>query len=92
MEFLNCLNFTESKKPEKGDVLVIETKKRKGKRILAHVKDVTSDNEVILQSSTNSFYNHGMYEGGESWVWRVWNLGKIELTTSVNNFDNIYYK
>lgn len=82
---LNQLNFANSKKPKKGDVLVIETKKTSGKKLLVSVKDVVNDNEIILQKSTNSYFIWDMYLRGESWVWRVWNLGQIKLTTSVNN-------
>jgi len=82
---LNQLNFANSKKPQKGDVLVIETKKTRGKKLLVSVKDVVNGNEVILQKSTNSYFIWDMYLRGESWVWRVWNLGQIKLTTSVNN-------
>jgi len=84
---LNNLNECGSKVPEKGDILVIQTKKKPEEKILAEVKNVVNDNEVILMMYSNSFYNHDMYYAGESWVKRVWNLGKITLTTSVNNFN-----
>jgi len=84
---LSQLNSCCSKVPKINDVLVVETKKSKGRRFLVSVKDVVNGNEVILQKSTNSFYNHDMYYAGESWVNRVWNLGKIELTTSINNMN-----
>lgn len=84
---LSVLNACGSKVPKVNDVLVVETKKSKGKRFLVSVKDVVNGNEVILQKSTNSFYNHDMYYTGESWVKRIWNLGQIELTTSINNMN-----
>lgn len=84
---LSALNTCGSKVPKVNDVLVIETKKSKSKRFLVSVKDVVNHNEVILQMSTNSFYNHDMYYIGESWVNRIWNLGQIELTTSINNLN-----
>lgn len=89
-EMLNELNFVNSKKPKKGDVLVMETKKTRGKKLLVSVKDVVNGNEVILQKSTNSYFIWDLYLGGESWVWRVWNLGQIKLTTSVNNTVQLY--
>lgn len=86
---LTILNATESKKPQKGDLLVIETKKSKGKKIAVMVKDVVNDDEVILQKSTNSYFIWSLYKNGESWVWRVWNLGKVTPTTSVNNMNQL---
>lgn len=87
---LTELNFTESQKPVKGDVLVIETKKSRSKKILVSVKDVVNGDEIILQKSTNSYFMWHLYESGESWIWRVWNLGQIQLTTSVNNTVQLY--
>ena len=85
---LSELNFS-SEIPKKGDVLVIKTKKSKPRKLLVHVKEVVNGNEVVLQKSTNSFYNHDMYVSGESWVCRVWNLGNVEPTTSVNNMQQL---
>jgi hypothetical protein len=82
---LNYTNLCGSKAPRVGDILVIQTKKSKDEKILASVKDIVNGNEVILQKSTNSFYNHDMYYAGESWVFRVWNLGNISLTASTNS-------
>tara|TARA_A100000172_G_C3043428_1_gene111424 strand:+ start:3944 stop:4195 length:252 start_codon:yes stop_codon:yes gene_type:complete len=78
--------------PSKGDVLVIQTRKSGDKQFLTVVKDVVNGNEVILQKSTNSFYNHDMYYTGTSWVKKIWNLGTVELTTSVNNTNQFYNK
>ena len=86
---LTELNFTESKKPVAGDVLIIETKKSGKEKLLVKVKDVVNGDEVILQASTNSYFIWHLYESGESWVWRVWNLGQVTLTTSVNNFNQL---
>jgi len=87
---LTAINFTDSKKPVKGDVLVIETKKSRGKKLLVSVKDVVNGDEIILQKSTNSYFIWNLYESGESWVWRVLNLGQVQLTTSVNNTVQLY--
>lgn len=84
------LNMCESV-PKAGDVLAIKTKKSKNKIIMCQVKDVIGKGdgiEIILQKSTNSFFNWSMYNSGESWVWRVWNLGDVQLTTSVSNMNN----
>ena len=74
--------------PKKGDVLVITTKKSKDKKIIVMVKDVIKsdgDFEIILNKSTNSYFIWSMFFKGESWVWRVWNLGDVTLTASTNN-------
>ena len=84
---LNNANLCGSKVPSVGDVLVIQTKKSKNDKFLASVKDIVNGNEVVLQKSTNGFYNHDMYYAGDSWVWRIWNLGKIKLTTATNSMD-----
>ena len=86
---LNALNACSSKIPSVGDVLIIQTKKTPDKKLLVIVKGVVNGNEVILNKSTNSFYNHDMYFHGESWVARVWNLGQLTPTSSVNNFDSL---
>lgn len=86
---LTELNFTDSKKPKKGDVLIIQTKKSKPERLIVMVKDVVNGNEIILQKSTNSYFIWDLYESGESWVWRVWNLGSATPTTSVNNINQL---
>lgn len=90
-EALSNLNTAEYKNPPaKGDVLAITTKKTKPEKILVQVKDVVNNGdglEIIL--SRNSFFNWDMFYEGQSWVWRVWNLGPITLTTSVNNFNSL---
>lgn len=89
---LSASDLCGSRLPKVNDVLIIETKKSKGRRFLVSVKDVVNGNEVVLQKSTNSFYNHDMYRVGESWIYRVCNLGQIELTTSVNNMNQLAEK
>lgn len=84
----NHLNLAESI-PKRGDVIVITTKKSKNKKILCKVKEVVAGNELVLQKSTNSYFIWDMYISGESWVWRVWNLGDIELTASINNTNQL---
>lgn len=79
--------------PKKGDVLVIMTKKSKPEKILVKVKNVIhidGDVEVILNKSTNSYFLWSMFNKGESWVWRVWNLGDVTLTASTNNTNSLY--
>lgn len=85
---LNHTNLCDSL-PSVGDVLVIETKKTKPRKILCKVKSVVNGNEIILQKSTNSYFIWDVYMSGGSWVWRVWNLGGIEATTSVNNTNQL---
>ena len=89
---LSHLNSIGPTPPSKGDVLVIQTRKSGDKQFLTVVKDVVNGNEVILQKSTNSFYNHDMYYSGASWIKKIWNLGAVELTTSVNNTNQFYDK
>lgn len=87
-DFLNMC----SECPEKGDVLVIETTRNKGVKILVSVKDVvvtTECAEVILQKGKNKFFNYSMYEDGNSWVWKIWNLGNIKLTSGLNNQNSM---
>ena len=76
--------------PKKGDLLIIKTKKTK-RLIACVVKDVINGEEVLLQKSTNSYFMWSMYMNGESWVWRVWNIGSdIMLTTSLNNTNQLH--
>jgi len=84
---LNHMNLCGSQVPTVGDVLVVQTRKSKDDKFLASVKEVVNGNEVILQKSTNSFYNHDKYYTGESWVKRIWNLGQIKLTAATNSMD-----
>jgi hypothetical protein len=84
---LNHTNLAELA-PKAGDTLVIQTKKSGDKKIMCHVKEVVSEGdgvEIILQRSTNSFFSWDIYISGKSWVWRVWNLGQIQMTTSSNS-------
>ena len=86
---LNHMNIADINPPKAGDVLIIQTKKSKDKKILAQVKEVVNGNEIILSKRSNSYYNHEMYYSGESWVWRVWILGDIQLTSSTNNMNDL---
>jgi len=87
---LNVLNSEMDSIPKEGDLLVIQTKKSKDKKMLCRVRQIVNGNEVILQKSTNSFFVWDMYLSGQSWISRVWNLGgDITLTTSVNNLNQL---
>ena len=84
---LNHLNLCVNP-PVVGDVLVIETKRNKGEKVLVVVKDVVKSGdgvEVIIQKGRNKYFNFDMYQDGTGWVWRVWNLGQIKLTSGLNN-------
>lgn len=88
---LTYLN-TAKEPPKKGDVIVIETKASKGKRVLCNVKDVLRNDgeiEFVLNKRTNSYFIWSSYESGVSWVWRVWNLGDIELTAATNSMKRL---
>jgi hypothetical protein len=90
-ELLSNLN-TADEVPKKGDVLVIRTKKSGDKKIMVMVKDVIKsdgDFEIILNKSTNSYFIWSMFYRGESWVWRVWNLGNVTMTASTNNTNSL---
>lgn len=84
---LNHLNLCVNP-PKVGDVLVIETKRNKGEKALVVTKDVLFHNdgaEIIIQKGRNKYFNFDMYLEGTSWVYRVWNLGQIKLTSGLNN-------
>jgi len=88
---LNSLNSTDEV-PKKGDTLIIRTKKSRDKKILVLVKNVIDMGdgfEIILNKSTNSYFIWSMYIHGDSWVWRVWNLGNITHTASTNNTNSL---
>lgn len=88
---LNSLNITDDV-PRRGDTLIIRTKKSGMENILVLVKDVINVGdgyEIILNKSTNSYFIWDMYSKGESWVWRVWNLGSITHTASTNNTNSL---
>jgi len=83
----NHLNMAESA-PKPGDLLVIKTKKSGDKLITCQVKEVLKSGdgtEIVLQKSTNSFFNWKAYWRGESWVHMVWNLGRVQLSTASNS-------
>lgn len=73
-----------------GDLLVIRRKKDK-RNILVQCKKVLNRNtgkeEILLSNKKNDYFIWSMYEKGGSWVWRVWNLGDIELTNITNNMN-----
>lgn len=71
--------------PKLGDLLIITTRKSKGKRISCTVKSVVNGNELILQKSTNSFFNWDMFLSGDSWVTSVENIGQVVTTTASNS-------
>lgn len=88
---LNYLNLGGDV-PKKGNLLIIQTKKSGDKKILVSVKDVIKSGdgfEIILNKRTNSYFIWNMYMSGESWVWRVWNLGEVTLTASTNNTNSL---
>ena len=74
--------------PKQGDTIVIETKKNKGKKVILTVQEVIDCDgsvEIIIQKSKNKYFNWEMFRKGESWVWRVWNLGDVAFTASTNS-------
>lgn len=78
--------------PKSGDVLVIATKRNKNEKVIVVAKDVLNHSdgvEVILQKGRNKYFNWNMYLDGSSWVWRVWNLGRIKLTAGLNNTNSL---
>lgn len=78
--------------PKKGDTIVIETKRNKGRKVILTVDEIVRMDgcvEVIIQSKRNKYFNWDMYKNGESWVWRVWNLGQITFTASTNTMLSI---
>ena len=88
---LNHTNYSEFP-PKKGDTLIIRTKKSGDKNILVIVKEVIEsdgDVEIILNKATNSYFIWSMFYKGESWVWRVWNLGDVTHTASTNNTNSL---
>ncbi|AZU97891.1 hypothetical protein [Vibrio phage LP.1] len=90
-EILNHLNLAEEC-PKSGDVIVIETKRFRGERVVLRVAEVLYNEdgkEVIVNKSRNKYFNWGMYRSGESWVWRVWNLGQAKLTSSTNTMKKL---
>lgn len=75
--------------PEAGDVLIINRKVDDfEKRILCKVVKVVqgSNSKEIIISSRNDYFIWDMYMNGQSWVHRVWNLGRVDITTITNTF------
>lgn len=69
-----------------GDLLVIQRKSDK-RRILVKCAEVIDGKEILISKKKNDYFIWDMYKAGESWVWRVWNLGPIELTNITNNMN-----
>jgi|GEM_PF-3296195 len=67
-----------------GDILVITRKIEKEIKLLVEVKEIVNGNEILLSRKNNDYFNFDMYVSGESWVWRVWNVGRIQLTSITN--------
>ncbi|MEL7293822.1 MAG: hypothetical protein AAGJ67_18120 [Pseudomonadota bacterium] len=83
---------TAQKPPKKGDVIVIETKRNKGKKVILKVADVVDCGygvEVIVSNGQNKYFNWEMFLTGDSWVWRVWNLGEVQFTSITNTMTRI---
>lgn len=78
---------TAEKPPKAGDVIVIQRKSDKpSDKIICRVREVvgTSISPEIILSASNDYFIWNMYKSGESWVWRVWNLGPLNLTAITN--------
>ena len=73
-----------------GDLLVIQRKVDK-RNIIVQCKKVlkrrSGNEEVLISNVKNDYFVWSMYQNGESWVWRVWNLGDVELTNITNNMN-----
>lgn len=83
---------TTTEAPKAGDVIVIETKRYKGERVVLRVAEVLNWGdgcEIVVNKRKNKYFNWGMYLKGESWVWRVWNIGQAKLTASTNTMTNL---
>lgn len=77
MNTLNHTNLAELEDIKTGDILALADKS--GNLIVYQCKDIlnpgSGKEEVLLSVQDNKYFNWSMYESGESWVWRVWNLG-----------------
>jgi hypothetical protein len=85
MEF-NSLNTADGP-PRVGDLIVIQRKIDKPEeRILCKVRELVygPNGKKIILSTKNDYFIWNMYRKGESWVWRVWNLGPVKLTEITN--------
>ena len=84
---------TAQKPPKKGDAIVIETKRNKGKKVVLKVSEVVVNSdghfEVIISKRKNKYFNWNMYHAGDSWVWRVWNLGEVQFTSTTNTMTSL---
>jgi hypothetical protein len=91
MDMFNHLN-TEQEPPKEGDAIIIETKRNKGNKIVlrvAEVVDCGDGTELIVSKGRNKYFNWNMYLSGESWVWRVWNIGQVQFTATTNSMTRI---
>jgi hypothetical protein len=74
-----------------GDLLVIQRKSDK-RNIIVQCKKIlnrrSGNEEVLISRGKNDYFIWSMYKNGESWVWRVWNLGGVELTNITNTMNN----
>ncbi len=83
---------TADKPPKSGDTIVIETQRNKGKKVILKVAEVVGYGdgaEVIVSKGKNKYFNWEMYQSGESWVWRVWNLGEVQFTATTNTMTRL---
>lgn len=88
---LTHLNIAKNP-PRKDDIIIIETKRNKGKKVILKVYDIVKSGdgtEIIVSKGKNKYFNWGMYWAGDSWVWRVWNLGEIQFTATTNTMTRL---
>lgn len=93
MNILNHINVCEKASDiNDGDVLVIQSKKTK-KNIIVKCRKVinrgSGEEEILLSINKNRYFIWSMYIDGSSWVWRVWNLGSVEMVSITNNMQDI---
>ena len=91
MTILTHLNTCDDPNSIKdGDLLVIRRKEDK-RDILVQCKEVlnrwSGEEEILLSRKNNDYFIWSMFQKGESWVWRVWNLGDVKLTNITNNMN-----
>ena len=73
--------------PKAGDLIVIRRKiDKQGDEILCKVREVVwvDNSPEIILSAKNDYFIWDLYKAGKSWVWRVWNLGPINITAITN--------
>jgi hypothetical protein len=88
---LNHLNLVSDVSTIKsGNLLVIQRKKDNRKIIVkcAYILNRgTGKEEIILSKKNNDYFIWDMYIKGKSWVFKVWNLGDVEITNITNNMN-----